>query len=62
MHPIDNSYQDLCHAIEGMLRHEVHTPKDFEELHKQIFARTPVLLSLTTLKRVWGYVNYEPGV
>ena len=59
MHPIDNSYQDLCHAIEGMLRHEVHTPKDFEELHEQIFARTHVLLSLTTLKRVWGYVNYE---
>ena len=59
MQSTDNSYQNLCHAIESMLHHEVRTPKDFEKLHEQIFTRTHILLSLTTLKRVWGYVNYE---
>ena len=52
-------YKHLCQAIEDVLRHEVSTPKDFDDLHERIFSRTHVLISPTTLKRVWGYVNYE---
>lgn len=35
----------------------MHTPKDFELLRENIFARTGVLLSATTLKRIWGYID-----
>jgi len=32
---------------------------DFEQLSKQIFEKTKVQLSISTLKRIWGKVRYE---
>lgn len=39
----------------------VGTPKQFERLSEMIFSRTGVLLSPTTLKRIWNYLD-EPVV
>lgn len=36
---------------------EMRTPKDFALLAARIFARTNVLVSATTLKRLWGYID-----
>ena len=40
------------------------SPKDFEELRERIFALTGSLVSPTTLKRLWGYLeeNISPRV
>lgn len=36
---------------------KAETPKHFEQLAIMIFGRTGTLLSPTTLKRLWGYLN-----
>lgn len=52
-------YDLLRQMAERMLGLEVRTPKDFEVLANQIFSRTGKMLSLSTLKRFWGYVERE---
>ena len=47
----------LCLDIEKALGKELHTPKDFDYLRECIYARLGVLVSATTLKRVWGYLD-----
>lgn len=42
--------------IETALHRQMKTPKDFDYLRERIFARLHVLLSRTTLMRLWGYV------
>lgn len=37
----------------------VTTSRDFEELHESIFRRTGEMVSATTLKRLWGYLNED---
>ena len=54
-----NDELNICKSVECMLHQEIRTPKDFMFLHEQVFARTHVMLSVTTLKRVWGYVSYD---
>ncbi len=54
-----NDQHPICKSVERMLHQEIRTPKDFTFLRDQIYARTRVILSDTTLKRVWGYVNYD---
>ncbi|MCH5306755.1 MAG: hypothetical protein J1E37_01645 [Prevotella sp.] len=49
--------EKLCREIETALHRDMQTPKDFEFLRKCIFARQHLLISTTTLKRVWGYLN-----
>ena len=44
---------------ELMLGFQVKTPRDFELLSRQIYDRTGKMLSVSTLKRFWGYVDKE---
>lgn len=56
---ITGHYAQLCHAVEKAAKLTPSTPKDFESLSESIERRTGVLLSPTTLKRLWGYLD-EP--
>ena len=49
--------KELCIDIEQALGREIRTPKDFEMLRERIYDRLHILVSATTLKRVWGYLN-----
>lgn len=50
-------YKNLCQAIDEMMGHKMQTPKDFEQLRDRIYSRQHVLISASTLKRVWGYID-----
>ena len=47
----------ICIDIEKAINKEVRTPKDFEELRARIYERLHLMVSSTTLKRIWGYLN-----
>ena len=49
----------LCNEVEVALGRRLRTPKDFDFLREKIFQRVNILVSSTTLKRIWGYVD-EP--
>jgi hypothetical protein len=49
--------KQLCQDIETALSHKVQTPKDFEQLRERIYARLHILMSRTTLMRLWGYID-----
>lgn len=49
-------YDDIRRMVEDMTGRKMQTPKDFDFLARMIFERTSVLLSVSTLKRFWGYV------
>ncbi len=49
----------LRKEIERALHRTLRTPKDFEYLKECIFARLHIMVSNTTLMRIWGYVD-EP--
>ncbi|MDE7386735.1 MAG: hypothetical protein K2N28_06310 [Muribaculaceae bacterium] len=51
----------LCHEVEIAANLTVSTPKDFDTLSQLISLRTGILLSPTTLKRLWGYLD-EPVI
>ncbi len=50
---------DLCRRVEETLGLHPATPSQFEVLAERIHYRTGTLISATTLKRLWGYLN-EP--
>lgn len=47
----------LCKDIETALNQQMQTPKDFDFLRERIYARLHILVSRTTLMRLWGYVD-----
>lgn len=47
----------LKENIENMAGKKMHGPKDFDNLSAQIFNRLKIMISPTTLKRLWGYLN-----
>ena len=47
----------LCKEIESAIGQRLRTPKDFDYLRKCIYARLRIIVSSTTLKRLWGYLN-----
>ena len=47
----------LCKEIETALHRQIKTPKDFDFLKEKIYARLHILVSSTTLKRIWGYLD-----
>lgn len=47
----------LCKEIETALNRRMQTPKDFDFLRECIYARLHVLVSRTTLMRLWGYLQ-----
>ena len=52
-------YGQLRTDIETALKKKLQTPKDFEFLRERIYARLHILVSRTTLMRLWGYVDEE---
>lgn len=52
-----DKYKELRQITERVLGMEVKTPRDFELLALHIFQKTRKQLSVSTLKRFWGYVG-----
>ncbi len=53
----DKHIESLCKSVEEKLGMKVSTPKHFDRMAEIIFERTGTLLSPTTLKRLWGYLQ-----
>ena len=53
------TYELLRSEVEAALKRKLCTPKDFEFLRERIYARLHVLVSRTTLMRLWGYVDED---
>lgn len=49
--------EQLRSDIETALKKKLCTPKDFEFLRERLYARLHILVSRTTLMRLWGYVD-----
>lgn len=49
-------YEDIRCMVEDVTGRKMKTPKDFDLLVLRIYDRTNILLSVSTLKRFWGYV------
>lgn len=47
----------LRESIEVQVDRKMRTPKDFDYLSEQIFAKVHQTVSPTTLKRMWGYLS-----
>lgn len=56
---VGGDLESLRREVEKTAGIEARTPKQFEELVEKIYSRTGYLLSPTTLKRLWGYLD-EP--
>ena len=53
-----NTYIDLLRSeIEKSLGRNIKTPRDFEFLRQSLYSRVNILLSSSTLMRLWGYIN-----
>ncbi len=50
-------YKELCKIVEQTAGLTPSTPKQFEELAIRIHTVTGKLMSPTTLKRIWGYLD-----
>ena len=51
--------QHLRNAVEQKVGRRISTPKDFECLVQLIFDHSHALVSVSTLKRIWGYVQSD---
>ncbi len=56
---LDDKRRRLCEAVEQSINKKMRTPKDFDFLRDQIYQKLNVLISSTTLKRIWGYLSEE---
>ena len=54
-----NHKERLCKSIEASIHLKLQSPKDFESLRERIYVRLHALVSTTTLKRVWGYLQAD---
>ncbi len=54
-----DKHEELRQMTERVLGMEMKTPKDFELLAGEIFQKTRKQLSVSTLKRFWGYVGHR---
>ena len=56
-----NTTIQLLTDIETALGKKLQTPKDFDFLRERIYARLHILVSRTTLMRIWGYIAPDFG-
>ena len=54
---ISPEIQSLCRDIEQRMGVALQSPADFEHLIQQIWDKQHSVLSLSTIKRIWGYVQ-----
>ena len=57
MNYTDNDIDRLLRAVERVAGKSIVTPRDFTFLSRQIESYTGEVLSVSTLKRLWGYVS-----
>ena len=50
-------FDRLKEEVERLVGRKIASPKDFDFLMRQIYGYTQELISVSTLKRMWGYVN-----
>lgn len=55
----EQNIQRLCEEVETIVGRRMHTPKDFDYLREHIFEECHEMVSISTLKRLWGYNRYE---
>ena len=56
---MEQKQEELRRLVEKTLGMVVKTPSDFEQLIRQIGEKTGQRLSLSTVKRFWGYVDKD---
>ena len=49
----------LREAVESKVGRKIRTPKDFDLLRSCIFEECHVMVSVSTLKRIWGYIQTD---
>ena len=54
-----NAIESLCRAVERKAHRRMRTPKDFDALSTIIFDELHIMVSASTLKRIWGYVKTD---
>jgi len=47
----------LCKSVEQSIGHSLHTTKDFHQLSDRIWEHNGELLSINTLRRLWGVLS-----
>ena len=57
--PTTDDIQQLRDADEQKAGRRMHTPKDFDYLRERIYEECHEMVSISTLKRLWGYDRYE---
>lgn len=57
MNEFEKQIQELKESVETMIGKKLKGPKDFCNLSDQVFNRLKIVISPTTLKRLWGYLN-----
>ena len=55
--PSEKHIDQLRLTVEAYVGRRMKTPKDFIFLSEQIFTRRKMMISPTTLKRIWGYLS-----
>lgn len=55
----NNNIEALCQRIEEIAKREIKTPQDFGFLAEKVFESTRQNVSVSTLKRLYGYVQTE---
>ena len=57
-------YELLRQATETVMKKKMQKPADFDLLHEKVFERTRVMISSSTLKRFWGYMqsDHSPSI
>lgn len=50
---------ELRQAVEEKVGHHLRTPRDFDHLHDLLFQEQGIMVSVSTLKRIWGYVKSD---
>lgn len=59
MEDLSKQYQSLREAVEKAAGRKMNTPRDFNHLVACIQSSTNELISATTLKRFWGYLEND---
>lgn len=55
----NTNIEALCQILQAKAKREIRTPQDFSFLSEQVFSVTRQNVSVSTLKRLYGYVNTE---
>ena len=53
------TFTRLRKMVEEAMHRQMFTTKDYEQLSKDIYLHTRTMVSVTTLKRFWGYIDSD---